>query len=167
MSERASVELPLGPALGFLRQLWRVNHAIERLSSRMEWEFGVSAQQRLMLRCVGKFPGITAGQLASLLHVDAGTVSATLRRLENKGLLERRRTAQDRRRVSLGLTARGQRLAEPQLRTVEHALDCFVESIPPEELLAARSALNALAQLLESELEAPEPCRTLDEASDR
>jgi DNA-binding MarR family transcriptional regulator len=131
----------------------------------MERELGVSAQQRLMLRCVGKFPGITAGQLASLLHVDAGTVSATLRRLENKGLLERRRTSQDRRRVSLGLTARGQRVTEPQERTVEHALDCLVEQISGDELYAARRALDALAELLESELEAPEPCRTVDEAS--
>jgi MarR family transcriptional regulator, organic hydroperoxide resistance regulator len=82
---------PLGPALNFLRGVWEMNHALEKLSLNMAQRLGVTAQQRLVLRCVGKFPGVTAGQLATLLHLDPGTVSAALKRLEEKALLERRK----------------------------------------------------------------------------
>lgn len=55
---------PLGPALDFMRKVSALNHALERVSSHMERTLGVTAPQRLILRCVGKYPGITAGQLA-------------------------------------------------------------------------------------------------------
>src|SRR5512147_2990729 len=96
---------PLGPTLDFLEHLWRLNHALERLSGRMTKVLGVTAQQRLVIRCIGKFPHITAGQLARLLHLDPGTVSATLRRLEAQGVLVRRRDRRDRRCVMLRLTS--------------------------------------------------------------
>jgi hypothetical protein len=65
-------DYPLGPALGFLRSVWRLNHAVELRSARMEATLGISAQQRMMLRCLGAFPGITAGRLATVLHLDPG-----------------------------------------------------------------------------------------------
>ena len=37
--------LSLGTALDFMRGLWQLNHALEQLSSRMEDELDVSAQQ--------------------------------------------------------------------------------------------------------------------------
>jgi DNA-binding MarR family transcriptional regulator len=98
---------PLGSALAFLGRLWRLNHALERLSARMDRSLGVTAQQRFIIRCVGKYPGITAGALARVLHLDPGTVTAALHRLEAKGHVERRRDDRDRRRVTLGLTRAG------------------------------------------------------------
>ena len=35
----------------------------------MERSLGITAPQRLVLRCVGKFPGVSAGRLATLLHL--------------------------------------------------------------------------------------------------
>jgi DNA-binding MarR family transcriptional regulator len=133
-ASRAAGDFPLGPALGFLQRLWRLNHALERLSSRMEKRLGVTAQQRFLIRCVGTYPGMTAGQLAAVLHVDPGTVSAALRRLEQKGLIERRRDPADSRRVALGLTRKGRALDAPAAGTIEQAV---------EELLASGSAGNA------------------------
>ena len=63
-------EPALEPTLAFLQRLWRLNHAIERLSMRMDRSLGVTTQQRLLLRCIGRTPNATAGQLAKLLHVD-------------------------------------------------------------------------------------------------
>jgi DNA-binding MarR family transcriptional regulator len=137
--------LPLPPALALLQTVWRLNHAIERASSRMEARLGVTAQQRFVLRCVGRFPGITAGQLASLLLVDRGTVSAALNRLERKGLLTRQADPRDRRRVALGLTPRGHALDRPQDGTVEDAAARALASLPPEVMRAAEEALATLA----------------------
>jgi MarR family transcriptional regulator, organic hydroperoxide resistance regulator len=157
MAKRDSArDYPLSAALDFLQRLWRLNHALEKLSSRMDRELGVTAQQRFMLRCIGKYPGLTAGQLAALLHVDPGTVSAALRRLEAKGLLQRHRNPRDRRRASLGLTAQGRALDAPAQHSVEHAVELLLASTSPKQLAAMISVVESLAQLL-SELAAQPP----------
>src|SRR6478609_5163661 len=93
-----SAPLPLGDALDLMRKLWTLNHELERLSARVQRRFGITAQQRMTLRIVGRFPGITAGRLSAVLCVDAATVSTTLARLESRGLLTRTKDPHDRRR---------------------------------------------------------------------
>lgn len=140
---------PLGPALEFLRCLWRLNHALERLSGRMERRLGVTAQQRLVIRCVGKYPGLTAGQLARLLHVDPGTASATLKRLEKKRLVMRRRDPRDQRRVVLGLTPKGRLIDRRPQGTVEQAAERLLAEIRPIDAKRAQKLLEHFAALLE------------------
>ena len=110
MNAHAGVPLRLRGSLDFLQCLWRTSHALERRSRRMEKAIGLTAPQRLVLRVLGRFPGMTAGQLARALHVDPGTLSASVRRLEARGLVERRRDPVDTRRVTLGLTRQGRAL---------------------------------------------------------
>jgi hypothetical protein len=66
----------LGEALDFLRLIWAVDHGLHRASKRTETELGVTGPQRLVLRIVGRFPGIPAGHLAQLLHVHPSTLRA-------------------------------------------------------------------------------------------
>ncbi|HEY0465130.1 MAG TPA: MarR family transcriptional regulator [Polyangiaceae bacterium] len=145
-------EFPLGSALDFLQRLWRLNHALERLSGRMEKQFGVTAQQRLIIRCVGAYPGMTAGRLASVLNVDPGTVSAALRRLEQKKLIARRRDPVDCRRVALGLTARGRSLDAPALGTVEAAVTELLASTSSSDQRALTAVLERLTELVDEKL---------------
>lgn len=142
-----SVDYPLGAALGFMQRLWQLNQALEKLSSRMEKELGVTAQARLVVRCIGKYPGLTAGQLAKLLHVDPGTVSAALNRLEAKGLLERRKDPRDKRRTSLGLTAKGRKLDRPAQRTAEEAVERLLRVTPGPDIEATVRVIERLTQL--------------------
>jgi MarR family transcriptional regulator, organic hydroperoxide resistance regulator len=146
--DEKSDRLPLTPVLEFLEGVWRLNHALERASLRMEATLGITAQQRLILRCVGKYPGMTSGQLATLLHLDPGTISTSLGRLERKGLLQRRRDQRDKRRVTLGLTAAGRALDKPMPGTIEHAVERLLASAEPEEAASARRMLDRLAELL-------------------
>ena len=141
---------PLGPALDFLRRLWRLDQALERLSSHMEQRLGITAQQRLIVRCVGQFPGMTAGQLAGLLHVDPGTISAALRRLEAKDLVARRKDPRDSRRVALGLTARGRALDVPTPDTVEDAAEELLATTQTRDLENAISLIERFTALLQS-----------------
>jgi DNA-binding MarR family transcriptional regulator len=145
----ASTDFLLGPALEFLQRLWRLNHALERLSSRMLKQLGITAQQRLVVRCVGKYPGITAGQLAGVLHVDPGTVSTVLGRLEHKGVIQRRRDPADNRRVALGLTRKGRALDAPTAGTVEEAVNRLLVSSPPGEAQTAIIVIERLTSHLD------------------
>jgi DNA-binding MarR family transcriptional regulator len=128
-----------------MRGLWQLNHALERLSSKMEEDLAVSAQQHWIIRCDGKYPGLTPGRLASQLHLDPGTVSAALRRLERKDLIARRRDDRDRRRVTLGLTRRGRALYTAS--ALEVSIDHWLEQSDPR---AVATTLRMLASLSES-----------------
>lgn len=138
----------LGPTLDFLAVLWGLNHALEGASSRMQSELGVTAQQRMVIRIVGKFPGIAAGHLAALLRVHPGTLSTALARLEKRGLLVRERDERDRRRVALGLTAKGRELDVPAPRTVERAAARVLKRVAPRDLAATLRCLQAIVEEL-------------------
>jgi DNA-binding MarR family transcriptional regulator len=138
-------------ALDFMSVLWRLNHALERISLRMEEGLGVTAQQRMMIRWVGMVPGIGTGQLAARLHVDAGTVSAAAARLERKGLLRRRRDERDRRRVMFELTSAGRALDRPTAGTVENAVERLLHAASARDLRATDRTLAALSESLDHE----------------
>jgi DNA-binding MarR family transcriptional regulator len=165
MSDTNKDELPLDGALGFLRWLWRLNHAMEALSLRMERGLGITAQQRLLLRCVGKFPGITPGRLAALLCVDPGTVSTTTRRLLARDLIRRGPGTGDRRRVALGLAAKGRQLDHPTAGTVESAVDRLLAVTPDQDIETTVTVLRRLVTYLDSER--PRPPATTGPARSR
>lgn len=56
--------------------------------------------------------GATAGELSALLGVSTARIAATLKSLEKKEFICRRRDPEDRRRVLVYLTPRGQSVAE-------------------------------------------------------
>jgi len=139
----------LGPVLDFMRTLWALNHAIEKTSKRMNSAYGVTAQQCTLLRVVGRFPGISAGQLAELLRVHPGTLSAAVNRLERRGLLERRKDPRDQRRVLLGLTAKGRGLDMPAHDSVGDAVGAVLKGCSAAQMEEVRAVLLKLTQQLE------------------
>lgn len=154
MAERSGdVAFPLGPALDFLRHIWRLNHALERASRRMDKQLGLTAQQRFLLRCIGRFPGITPGDAARALHIDPGTVSSTIRRLESKGLVVRRKDPADSRRVTLGLTKAGRMLDQPEAHTIEGAVEVLLFKSGSPEIDATTATLERLVVLLDEDAE--------------
>jgi DNA-binding MarR family transcriptional regulator len=145
----ATRDSELGPTLEFMGILWSLNHALEVTSKRMESELGVTAQQRMMVRIIGKFPGITSGRVAELLRVHRATVSVTLNRLEARDIVKRKRDAGDARRVTLTLTARGRALDVSAKGTVESAVAHLLANAPEKNLAAARKTMEGLMTALE------------------
>lgn len=140
---------PLGGVLGFVRLVREVDLGLQRMSGRTEATLGVSAPQRLVLRLVGRFPGVTAGRLAGVLGVHPSTVTGVVRRLAGKGLLRRTVDRGDRRRVFLALTAAGRRLDAEAAGTFESALRGVLEGLPPAKVAATREVLAAIAAAME------------------
>ncbi len=150
MMDSVKEELPLDDAQRFLRLLWRVSHAIEARSKQMSLTLGITFQQRTVLRLVGRFPGITAGMLAETLHVDPGTISASLGRLESRGMLERSQDPHDRRRVRLWLTGAGHALNVPTSGTVESAVEKMMSTVSKNELMIVEDVLQTLVRSVEA-----------------
>ena len=142
-------ELP--EVLQFMRLLWELVHTLERRSKRMYQQLGVTGPQRLALRVIGLFPGISAGQLAHILHVDPSTLTGVLQRLHEQRLIERTAAMTDRRRAQLRLTARGLRINKVTTGTVEAAVTQTLRQSSARERAATQRLVAALSLQLQRE----------------
>ena len=76
-------------------------------------EHGLSYPQYIALMSVGEHGPLTVGRLGELMHLDSGTLSPLLKRMEAAGLVGRARDPEDERRVLVSVTAAGRdRLAD-------------------------------------------------------
>jgi DNA-binding MarR family transcriptional regulator len=74
---------------------------------------GLAPQQHQALLAIKGFPGreqVTVGELAERLQLKHHSAVGLVDRLTDRGLVRRQRSAADRRRVLVALTARGERL---------------------------------------------------------
>jgi DNA-binding MarR family transcriptional regulator len=138
--------------LQFMQLLWAVVHGIETRSKRMSSDIGVTGPQRLVLRVVGLFPGVSAGDLAAVLHVHPSTLTGVLQRLVAQRLLRRVDDPRDRRRAILRLTARGARVNVTARGTIESAVAEALRDVTSRDRAATRRVLERLAGCLEPSL---------------
>jgi MarR family transcriptional regulator, organic hydroperoxide resistance regulator len=142
-------DLPaLGDVLEFMRLLWAVDHGLQKKSKLMAGSIGLTGPQRLVIRIAGRFPGISAGQLAAILHVDPSTLTGVLRRLQQRGLLSRRPDPKDARRAALGLTRRGRKMDVEATGTIESVVCELLATQPQQRIRATREVLRVLAASL-------------------
>ena len=148
-SKLQAAALPaLGDVLEFMRVIWELDHALQRTSKSMHARLGVTGPQRLVIRIVGRFPGIPAGQLAALLHVHPSTLTGILKRLEHGGLVRRHSDPHDARRSLLGLTNKGRAFDTDSAGTIESCIADALEHTPGHKIEAARELLGGIAQRL-------------------
>jgi len=81
------------------------------------------------------------------LGITKQAVSQAIDILASRGYLERNPDPGDRRRITLGLTARGQEVVDAVVRGVEAVDTQLLERVPAEQVDAMRSALMALAEI--------------------
>jgi DNA-binding MarR family transcriptional regulator len=138
----------LPDVLQFMQLLWAVVHGVEQTSKWMRGRIGVTGPQRLVLRVVGLFPGLSAGDLATILHVHPSTLTGVIYRLVAQGLLVRADDPRDRRRAILRLTTHGTRANASRRGTVESAVEEALDGVSQQDRDAAKRVLNRLAQHL-------------------
>lgn len=139
----------LGPVLDFMRTLWALDHALQSASKRMEARLGITGPQRLVLRIVGRSPGIAAGAVSDVLHLHPSTLTGVLKRLEARGLVERRADPEDARRALLHLTPRGREADDVRAGTVETAVRRSLGRVKPGMVQAARTLAETLVEDLD------------------
>jgi DNA-binding MarR family transcriptional regulator len=139
----------LSDVLLFMRALWATVHGLQKVSKRMRSRMGITGPQRLVLRVVGIFPGLSAGALASILHLHPSTLTGVLRRLVAQKLMTRAAEPGDKRRAVLYLTERGAALNAITEGTVEAAVRDALRTISERDRVATMTALSAVAAQLD------------------
>ena len=111
-------------------------------------QFGVTSRQVTLLWLVRQSPGLSLRELAAEEGISPPALSGYVDRLERQGLLERVRSAEDRRRVGLVVTPAGARL----LRRVRERRTAWLAErlagLEPGELDAIATAVEPLRRLL-------------------
>jgi DNA-binding MarR family transcriptional regulator len=107
---------------------------------------GLTYSQYVALLVLWEQGPVTMGHLCRELHLDSGTLSPLLQRLEERGRVVRRRRPEDERTVEVACTAEGDALREPAL-AVQRRVQAET-GLEPADLARMRSELQALADRL-------------------
>ena len=75
-------------------------------------ELGITYTQYITLMALWEADGMSVGQLGKRLYLDSGTLTPLLKKMEQRGLVERRRDEADERRVCVFLTDEGTALKQ-------------------------------------------------------
>ena len=147
-SSTSNTDHTLDPVLDFMRLLWSIEHGLQRMSKRMEAELGITGPQRLVLRVVGRFPGLSAGELAHIVRLHPSTITGILQRLVARGFLERQRDPEDSRRARLRLKKRARVYTHTSRGTVEMVVTQALKRAGSSNVRAARRVLSEIARQL-------------------
>jgi DNA-binding MarR family transcriptional regulator len=116
-----------------------------RLASReAEQRVGVHGAQLHALRQLGDSPATSLTELAERTHTDISSVSVVVSRLVEQGLVARKSADDDRRRLSLGLTARGRALLRRAPETGTSRLLRAATHLSDREVHALATGLSKL-----------------------
>jgi DNA-binding MarR family transcriptional regulator len=103
--------------------------------------------QYLVMIVLWSHDGINVKSLGNKLHLDSGTLTPLLKRLENKQLLVRRRGLEDERVREIFLTAQGAQL-KYLAETVPNEMLCK-SKLPIEELLSLKESCDKMCDNLQ------------------
>jgi DNA-binding MarR family transcriptional regulator len=126
--------------------LYAASNLLTRLYCPVLSKIGLTYPQYLVMLVLWESEPHTIGELGATLHLDSGTLTPLLKRMEAAGLLTRRRDLADERRVIVALTEAGRRLRVPASSvpaTLGEGLD-----LSPEAVVSLRDAVQNLVAVL-------------------
>jgi DNA-binding MarR family transcriptional regulator len=95
----------------FRRAYWQAFRELDSVRMR-QWERSrLTLPQLRVLHRIRRVPGITTGELATMLGLTVSTVSGLVIKLTDRGLVERTTAADDRRQGPLHLTTAGEAIS--------------------------------------------------------
>lgn len=101
--------------------LYAASNLITRLYRPLLDALGLTYPQYLVMMVLWEKSPCTVGEVGEQLHLETGTLTPLLKRMEAAGLVARHRDASDERRVLVTLTKQGEAL-QVRARTVPRAL---------------------------------------------
>lgn len=124
--------------------LYAATNLITRLYGPVLAALGLTYPQYLVMLVLWEAEPRTVGELGGQLHLDSGTLTPLLKRMEAAGLVTRRRDPADERRVLVTLTDAGRALRDRAL----HVPETMAGGYQTEGLDQLRDAVRALVDAL-------------------
>lgn len=133
--------------------LYAANRAVTARYRPLLTELGLTYPQYLVMlvlwEAAAADESMRVSRLGERLRLDSGTLTPLLKRLEERGLVSRHRSAEDERVVTVAATAAGHALRE-QARSIPARLLCST-GVAPDRLAALRDELRSVLAQLENQ----------------
>ena len=107
-------------------------------------ELGLTYTQYITMMVLWEHKSMTVKMLGQELYLDSGTLTPLLKKLEDKGLVTRRRSDRDERNLIVTITERGEAMKDAALHIPGEMTKCI--NLPREDI---RDLYRMLHQLLE------------------
>ncbi|HAS63863.1 MAG TPA: MarR family transcriptional regulator [Vibrio sp.] len=131
-----------------LRQIIR---AIDLHSKKLSKESGLTAPQLILMRSIRELGEVTIKQLSNHTNMSQATATIILDRLQRNGLIERKRSETDKRKVHAVLTVEGrERLAQAPLPLQQSFINKFQQLDDWEQTLLL-SSVQRLSAMMNAE----------------
>ena len=140
-------EFELNDAFGFLFR--RVDSLATRLFFEFSGQTTLSPRQYGVLIILSKAGQLSQKELSDIIRIDPSTLGEILRRMAARGLLARRTSTEDRRKVVLSLSNSGKRLLQDYFPAAARMQEELLAPIPPEDRDIVRAGLQAILTKLE------------------
>lgn len=126
--------------------LYSASLAMTKVYKPLLAPLGLTYPQYLVMLLLWEHDDRTVNELGQALHLDSGTLTPLLKRMEGAALLVRRRDEQDERRVRVLLTDQGRDLKN-RAAQVPVAIGCQL-GLVPDDIAQLRAQLHALQERL-------------------
>ena len=128
--------------------LRRVVRGLRLQDSETSRALGLSAAQLFVLQEVAQSPGLSISRLAELTQTDPSSVSVVVTRLEGHGLVERRASAGDARRMEIRATPIGMAVMRGAPRAVQVKMIEALSALTPARLRDFVDTLDDVARAM-------------------
>ncbi|MCK7460348.1 MarR family winged helix-turn-helix transcriptional regulator [Idiomarina aminovorans] len=128
--------------------LYSTSLAMNKLYKPLLSKLDLTYPQYLILLLLWERDGVTVTEISRKLFQEKGALSPVIKRLEQRGLITRKRSSEDERQLHLYLTEQGHKLKQSASDVPEQVF-CATQ-LEPSEALALKQTLESLRAQLQA-----------------
>lgn len=129
----------------------RIIRATDLHSRKLNRVAGLTASQLLILQLLRQNEELTAGEVARQVSLSQATVTTIIDRLEQRGLVVRERSMQDRRKVFVCLTQAGEKILTDAPKPLQESFIQQFQDLHDWEKSMILSALERVAYMMDAQ----------------
>lgn len=138
-------------AESILTALRRVIRAVDQHSRSLVNSHGLTGPQALLLSEVVRQHRITGSELAEKMSLSQATITDVVKRLESRGLLNKARSTEDRRRILVEATEEGRALVAQSVPLLQERFVERLDQLERAEQFQLLEALQRIAAMMNAE----------------
>ncbi|MEJ2535098.1 MAG: MarR family winged helix-turn-helix transcriptional regulator [Gammaproteobacteria bacterium] len=131
--------------------LRRITRAIDLHSKQLEKSAGLTVPQLLVLQALDEADHLSVSAIALQVNLSQGTVTSVLERMTAKGLVDRVRDPDDRRRVRISLSSEGEARLRAAPGLLQESFMQRFEQLEPWEQKMLTAAVERIASMMDAQ----------------
>ncbi len=132
-----------------LKSLRRIIRSIDQHNKQLGTKYHLTVPQLVCLRQLLQEGEMTSGQLARAVYLSQATVTGIIDRLFDKGLINRERGTDDRRKMKVRLTEKGIRMATDMPWPLQERFCSSLDALAEAEQAQIDTILKRLVEMME------------------